>query len=286
MRKENPYAKTLYLWNGVSAFFFSHVITPLHSHNTMQLVFDVRKNFKCRLSNTDWKIYKSLIIQENAIHQLDTNDSIQLIIYLDAGSEITKTIKSKFLTESQIFSPDIDILDLVKPGELEECLIETNRELLEKIVKQLLNEIVDARKPILIDERIKTVIKLLAKNDSEEMTITILAKKVFLSESRLRNLFKNTTGVSLHRYIIWNRIMLAINKILNGATVSEAALDCGFLDTSHFHKMLLQMFGVTPSQFIKANNKSQLVQCTRYPLSVESRVHNERFGDTEEVHRL
>src|SRR5258706_3297317 len=137
MRRENPYAKTFYMWNSVSAFFFSHSITPPHSHNTMRLVFDLRKNFKFRLFDTDWKIYKSLVIRENAIHQLDTNDSVQLLVYLDANSEMAKKIKAKYLQESQIYSPGVDILDLVKPGELEKCLIKADSGVLEKIVMKL-----------------------------------------------------------------------------------------------------------------------------------------------------
>jgi AraC-like DNA-binding protein len=286
MRKENPYAKTLYMWNSVSAFFFSHTITPPHSHNTVQLVFDLRKEFRFKLFDSDWKLYKSLVIRDNAIHQLDTNDSVQLLVYLDARSDIARKIKLKYLAASQIYSPGLDILELVKPGELEECLIKGNRKLLEKIVNQLLHEIIDVTKPVLTDIRIANVIKLLAKDDSEEMNITFLAKRVFLSESRLRYLFKYTTGVSLHRYIVWNRIMLAIGKIFNGATISEAAVSCGFTDTSHFHKMLLQMFGVTPSQFLKENNKSQTVLCSRYPLTLESRMHNNESGDVDEIFRI
>ncbi len=177
-------------------------------------------------------------------------------------------------------------MDLVKPGELEKCLIKADSGVLEKIVMKLLNEIIDSQKSALTDERVTNIIKLLAKEDSEEMNISFLAKKIYLSESRLRYLFKYFTGVSLHRYIIWNRIMLAINKILNGATVAEAAVSCGFLDSSHFHKMLLQMFGVTPSQFIKENNKSEVVKCNRYPIMLESRLHNERSGDIQEIQRL
>jgi acyl carrier protein len=147
--KGNPYARTLYVWNSVSAFFFFSNITPFHSHNTMQLVFDLKKKFKCRLKDTEWTLYKAIVIKENAVHQLDTNGSIQLLIYLDAQADIARAIKSKYLKESDIFSLDIDILDFVKPGELEQCLIKTDKELLEKIVNLLLTEMVTIQKPLL-----------------------------------------------------------------------------------------------------------------------------------------
>lgn len=282
--KGNPCARTLYVWNCTSAFFFFSRITPFHSHNTMQLVFDLRNKFKCRLQDEEWNLYKTIAIKENSVHQLDTNGSTQLLIYLDAETDIAKAIKTKYLKEKDIVSLDMDIVDFVKPGELERCLIKGDKKLLEKIVSQLLNELVTVQKSISADERIKIVIKHLTTNDPAQMRINLLAKKVYLSESRLRYLFKSSVGISLHRYIIWNRIMLAINKILSGSSVSQAAMDCGFSDSSHFHKILLKMFGISPSQFITENKKSRLVICTSFPLKLETRVPI--TGNKPEVYRI
>lgn len=286
MRLENPpFTATLYIWNGVSAFFLYSNLTPFHSHNTLQLVFDIREKFKCRTPDTEWGLYKSIIIRENAIHRIDTNDSIQLLLYVDAGSETAKAIRMKYLEQSDIASPGIDIQDIVKPGELEQCLIEPTAVLFERIVHQLLNSLVDGHKTVARDERITKVCQLLAAGP-DGMTIRSLADKVFLSESRLRSLFKKNTGTSLHRYIIWNRIMTAITRIMNGDTIAAAALGCGFSDASHFHKMLLQMFGVSPSQFIKENNRKIVHVCHPYPLYLETRAHNESTWEIEKVYTL
>jgi hypothetical protein len=94
---QSPSTSGLYLWNGVSAIFFSSSVTPMHSHNTLQIVFDIQSGFKFRLKNGLWKSYKNLIIKENVIHQLDTKGSVQLIIYLDTQTTIAQAIKSKYL---------------------------------------------------------------------------------------------------------------------------------------------------------------------------------------------
>ncbi len=286
MRAErSPYTTTFYIWNYISAVFFSSCVTPFHSHNTMQLMFDIRKKFKFRVKNAGWGFYKTLIIKENVIHQLDTNNSVQLIIYLDASSDIAKAIKLKYLQQGDFFSPSIDILDFTKPGELEQCMIEPNKDLLEKLVNSIVHTLIGNIQVASIDERIKLVMQLLAGENSEDITIRALSEKIFLSESRLRSLFKTTTGVSLHRYIIWNKITLAITKIMNGATVAEAAISCGFADSSHFHKMILQMFGISPSQFIKDNNKRNVEICNSSPLSFITSQYDERFWNVEKVYR-
>jgi len=208
----SPYSKTVYVWNSVSATFFYGVVTPPHSHNTMQFVFDLRKTFKCRVGNGEWGIYKSVIIKENAIHQLDTNDSVQLLLYLDAECELANDFREKYLAEHDISSLDVEIMDYVRPGELERCLIEPDPELLEQLIHHLLNKLVNNQKKEICDQRIKNVIKLLAADSTEKMSIGYLAQKVFLSESRLRFLFKKSTGVPLHRYIFGTGLCLLLTE--------------------------------------------------------------------------
>ena len=85
---KSPYTSAVYVWNGTSTVFFSSCLTPFHSHNTMQLVLDTQTSFRFRVKNGSWGIYKSLIVKENVIHQLDTNKSVQLIVYLDRKSVV------------------------------------------------------------------------------------------------------------------------------------------------------------------------------------------------------
>ena len=66
-----PYSRTLYVWNSVSAIFLYNLVTPAHSHNTMQLVFDIRGSFKCKLQNTGWAVYKTVIIKEKCIYLVE-----------------------------------------------------------------------------------------------------------------------------------------------------------------------------------------------------------------------
>lgn len=252
----------------------------------MQLVFDIRDKFKCRIENADWLICKTAVIKEEAIHQLDTNESIQLIIYLDKSSKYAYAIKLKYLLGKKIASIDFDIANFVKPGQIERCLIEPDRLLLEQIVHLLLTAITGETEAASFDKRIAEVLKLLKGENGEQMNIGILAKKVFLSPSRLRYLFKQTTGFSLHRYIIWNRIMLAMTMLLNGTTVSVAALSCGFTDSSHLSKMLLQMFGVSPSQFIKENSHKRILICKENSFVIETRFHNETSWEVESTYKL
>lgn|SRR6185437_679883 len=269
-----PYTSTFYMWNGVAAFFYSSHRTSFHSHNTMQLVLDTQTDFRFKVKGESWKTYKSLIIKENVIHQLDTNDSVQLIVYLDPETTIAKAIKSKYLKDEGIYPLDMNIFHFVNANDLQRAVLLAEPSLLEKLINRVLSSLsLEIRNP-LADERILLAEQAISTSHPEEITIKKLADKACLSESRLRSLFKEVTGVSLYRYIVWNKIRYATNQIMAGHTVNEAAIDAGFTDSSHFHKMMVKMFGISPSKFLKDNKEDVIIMCDRSPLHFETRVYD------------
>lgn len=270
----SPYTSPFYMWNGVAAMFYSSYLTPFHSHNTMQLVLDTQQNFRFRIKDRNWKTYKSLIIREGVIHQLDTNDSVQLIIYLDPATQIARSLKSGRLGESEIYSPDLNIYHFVNARELQQAMLKPEPILLENLIRRILECLALGSTIKPEDERILLTEQIISTASPEEITIQSLAQKVCLSESRLRSIFKECTGVPLHRYILWNKIRFATNQIMAGHTVNDAAIGAGFADSSHFHKMMVKMFGVSPSGFLKDNKSTNFVTCDQSPLHFETRVYD------------
>jgi AraC-like DNA-binding protein len=248
---QSPNTSALYLWNGVSAIFFSSSITPFHSHNTLQIVFDIQTDFKLRLKNGLWKPYKNLIIKENVVHQLDTKNSVQLIIYIDTQTTLAKAIKAKYLRE-ELYAPDLNLFHFVKPDELQNALLQADVVIVEKLVEKILHVLTGQSGNTKIDERVNRVEEIIASQPPESISIKYLAAQVYISESRLRALFKQTTGIALYRYILWSKIRFATSCLMAGCAVNEAALKAGFVDSSHFHKVMIKMFGVSPSGFINS----------------------------------
>ncbi|HZY40170.1 MAG TPA: AraC family transcriptional regulator [Mucilaginibacter sp.] len=270
---KSPYTTTFYLWNGVAAFFYASHLTSFHSHNTMQLVLDTHTDFRLKVKGEAWKTYKSLIIRENVVHQLDTNDSVQLIIYLDPATSVANAIKSKYLGENEVCPLDLNIFHFVNANDVEQALLLGDPTLLEKLVDRIL-ESLSLNIPVkATDERITAAEQLISTTHPEKLSIKMLADKACLSESRLRSLFKDKTGISLYRYMLWNKIRYATNQIMAGFSVNDAAVDAGFTDSSHFHKMMVKMFGVSPSKFLKDNKEFSEVKCEESSLHFETNVY-------------
>jgi AraC-like DNA-binding protein len=142
--------------------------------------------------------------------------------------------------------------------------------LIDKILRNLAREIDIASS----DKRIAFIQQAISTLHPEDISMKSLAEKVYLSESRLRSLFKNVTGVPLHRYILWNKIRFATNQIMAGDSVNEAALEAGFTDSSHFHKMMVKMFGESPSGFLKYNKSKHRVLYDEDPLDFKTRYYH------------
>lgn len=273
--RKSPYTSTFYMWKGIAAFFYSSHLTSFHSHNTLQLILDTQKDFRFKTRNSGWAKYKSLIIKENVAHQLDTNGSVQLIIYLDTGSRIAQSIKSKYLAENEIQPLDLNVFHIVSPNELQRALLIPEPSIFESVIKKVLASLSLEIKNVRTDPRILLAEQTISTTHPQDITIRSIADKVCLSESRLRFLFKQVTGASLYRYMLWNKIWYATNQIMAGYSVNEAAMDAGFNDGSHFHKMMVQMFGISPSKFLKDNMPDNLVMCDKSPLHFETYVHHQ-----------
>jgi AraC-like DNA-binding protein len=287
----SPFRSNFYLWNGVSAIFFSNCITNTHSHNTLQIITDIHHQFRCRVNEAPWLTCKNLIIKQDSPHQLDTNGSVQLIIYLDTATTTARAITARYLHENNAAEPELDLFNIIKPGDLQQALLKpdpkTLHSIVSRILQQLAGETSKAKKNAPThkdDPRIRIVEQAIDNGRPDQLNIGTLAAHVHLSESRLRALFREQTGVPIYKYILWSRIRFAINRIMAGSPINDAAWEAGFTDNSHFHKILVTMFGISPSQFLRDNKTMEIFTCDYSPLNFETTVYN-ADGHPEKIYK-
>lgn len=99
-----------------------------------------------------------------------------------------------------------------------------------------------------LDERVlQTAQWLRAVSGEPALTERLLAQHCALSGSRLRHLFSQHAGVPLRRYRVWSRLRRALESLGRGKGTTEAAMEAGFADCSHLHRVFRGMLGVRPS---------------------------------------
>jgi AraC-like DNA-binding protein len=98
--------------------------------------------------------------------------------------------------------------------------------------------------PVLPDARIRRVIDRALADPELSLDATAAAAGVFLSPSRLRHLFVEQTGLAFKTYMLWQRLMRALEAYAEGQTLTAAAHNAAFSASAHFSRALKRPFGL------------------------------------------
>jgi AraC family transcriptional regulator len=84
----------------------------------------------------------------------------------------------------------------------------------------------------------------------ETVVISDLARACRLSMSYFVRAFTNTVGIAPYTWFIGQRIVLAQTLLAQShSPLAEIALECGFVDQSHFTNTFVRRVGTTPLQW-------------------------------------
>lgn len=84
----------------------------------------------------------------------------------------------------------------------------------------------------------------------EDLSLVAIADHVGMSHYYFARLFKQSTGLAPHRYVIQCRVELALQFLRDKErSISDIALECGFANQSHLAKHFREFTGVTPKAY-------------------------------------
>lgn len=152
-------------------------------------------------------------------------------------------IKTPYLYQSfthlnhVLFDPNISVL------EKEQYLIEV-------LTQVLLPQF--EWKPLDLPEYYQQHLDLLldALNAQEEFVcLETLSQKMGISRYAIIRLFKNNLGLTPHAYQLNHKVNQARSLLKCGEPIIQVAVDLGFTDQSHFHRVFKLHTGITPKQY-------------------------------------
>jgi AraC-like DNA-binding protein len=108
------------------------------------------------------------------------------------------------------------------------------------------------------DPRIDRAIAIIADCRDKRIRIPRLAAMVNLSQSRLQHLFREKTGISLKKYLLWKRMIDAVGILAKGRDLTFGSLEAGFFDLSHLSRNFKAMFGMSPRAVFKDSASVQV----------------------------
>jgi AraC family transcriptional regulator len=103
---------------------------------------------------------------------------------------------------------------------------------------------------ILPQRKLRGIQELIENRLDTDLTLQELAAEIGYSRSHFLRMFRATTGMTPHRYVLKRRLERA-RHLLEGAelSIAEIAITCGFSSQAHLTLAFRKEFGITPTEY-------------------------------------
>jgi AraC-like DNA-binding protein len=111
-----------------------------------------------------------------------------------------------------------------------------------------------------LDARIQEVLQILRGEIVDTPTPDELGRRVGLSGYTLMRRFKAELGVRIREYVLWRRLMIALELVDGRSTIAEIAQRTGFYDQAHLTRTARRMVELAPS-FVNDFSQTRVHVC-------------------------
>ena len=258
------YLSKLYFWDDRALYVGSDFITEMHSHHAIQIVIGLSRQI-CIRTNVDdeWQECEFAFIFSDTPHQLGQTQQQVALLYLDNETKDAIGLKESIFKKSPIHFLHKDMfLDVIPTlQKISEKRVDCDSAYI--AFNLIINKVLGQSRPKKsLDQRIEKVIEKLKNTSEASVSVAELAESVGLSLGRLGHLFKEQTGFPIRRYFLWRKLINSIRALENASTLTEAAHQAGFSDSSHMNRTFKKMFGIKPSFFLHYSQFVQFINCS------------------------
>ncbi|QJB42074.1 helix-turn-helix domain-containing protein [Chitinophaga oryzae] len=246
----------LFFSTGYFIYIGRAVDTVVHEHHALQIAISFEDEIEIVSPGSMIK-HRAVIIGSDEPHECRTYNNTFLLINIDPECTIGAGLKKICLSGKKIAAlPDAiveELLEKIKPL-LSDI---TAADSIFNNMLRFLRELSHTGGHKDMDDRIARVLEMLKQPGEAPFKIKDLAAIAYLSPSRLIHLFTTQVGIPVRKYILWARLLKALQYIIDARDLTDAALEAGFSDAPHFNRTFKRMFGIAPSYLLK---NSQFIQ--------------------------
>lgn len=237
----NPFILALKAYN---------LTVEIHHHSAYQIVLSNDTPFTSTISGQLCERIHGFLIKPHVPHfcvaEKGTLNVLNIEPYSNVGLELARK-----------FDANQDHIVFNSPTETN-TFFQTGKDTFD--IYTIINALVSKLTVVNYDERVTKIVEYIKANYfNQDITPQTFADIVFLSPSRLASLFKEQTGSSLSKYLLWTRLRQDIYLTLSekDRSLTDIAYDTGFYDLPQLNKYMYEMFGMPPKA-LKYN--SDLIQ--------------------------
>jgi len=228
---------------GIVIIYGANVDAAPHSHHAIQVIWPQHKSL-CKLNGNHSA--ELLIIDSNVEHQLQMAEGWVLLI--EPKSNLGQALLTKLAGKSfRALSSATSCV--IKP----QAGTDDVTTLLAPLFKELAlkNQFLVTNESTVKDKRIQQVLSELNRCLTSDCIkpstwrASQVASQIALSESRFLHLFSEELGITWRPYLLWRRMMCAIQALTNNTSATEAAHLAGFSDSAHLSRTFRKTFGMS-----------------------------------------
>lgn len=100
------------------------------------------------------------------------------------------------------------------------------------------------------DRRLRTAINMIREAPGADIQLEELARQSATSGRTLARLFTHETGMSFRRWLEYFRVVCAIDRLAQGQSITETALELGYQSASSFTTLFTRVLGHPPKRYM------------------------------------
>lgn len=254
-----PFIEARYLADGRSASY------GRHAHQTFSIGAVTAGESSFVLAGTEHHVHAGsvVIINPGQVHACNPVDGMPwsyCMLYLDTNwltalqAELGQLEKPEFHAYTSAVSDDVCLYEGLL--DLYETLIDPETELINKqgSVIQYFAELhkLQQSAPVelyLENARLKLAADFIHEHCTQDLSLDDISAHAGLSASYLFRAFRKQYGMTPHACLINRRVQYAQEKLRQGTSIADAALEAGFADQAHFQRIFKRLLAATPGQY-------------------------------------
>lgn len=217
---------------GIYSFEMEGIDTAFHSHPAWEVIFVETGSLKVITPEQQFEDLAFVAIAPNQLHRVVGMDCLLRILMFEYRND--KTLSYLKATDLQC---------------LNDCYYTSVKKDANRIFEELWKSTAYEVRSKYADDRINKCMGVLGNPGlSYDEMMKEVQHVVHLSESRISHLFKEHVGISMKKYLLWNRLKWTIDTVLkDGENLFSSGLYHGFFDQPHLSRAFKEMMGISPS---------------------------------------
>lgn len=209
-----------------------------HSHHALQVLLSETPK-ALWTERSGWRSYLGVMIGPELKHALAPGDEDVSLIYVEPESDSGRSLQRSL-------HAGIRVLTAGEVNAIRLALDPSAEQEPDRMLTRILLADAGPTTAAVADEVIDRIIAALPLRLAEPISAAALAREAGLSSSRFQHRFRASTGLALRPYLRWRRLLIAMAEVMQGETLTGAAVSAGFADAAHFTRTVRRHFGITP----------------------------------------